>query len=96
MAMKGTARNESGTRVPLLRCRACSSRLIQPVRIWFLVDGRRAVERRCPECERHDRVLVEPVVAAALMRRERRLRERFRSLVEALADERSYVEAPPR
>jgi hypothetical protein len=56
----------------LVRCAACGSRLLQLERVWFLADGRTAAQRRCPECQRRDAVLAEPLAIRAWVRRERR------------------------
>jgi hypothetical protein len=50
--------------MPLITCPTCSSGLIYPLASEPFGDAHRLVERRCPECEHGDRVVVSTVAAA--------------------------------
>jgi hypothetical protein len=68
----------------ILRCPHCGSRLIYPRD----VGGTGATvmfDRRCPECEYCDRVLLNPVAAAVWSRHEDRVRADLAALADALA-----------
>jgi hypothetical protein len=60
--------------LPLIRCRDCDSKLLQLERMWMLGDGRRIADRRCPECDAHDSVIVGELAAQLWLAREERLR----------------------
>jgi hypothetical protein len=75
----------------LTSCRDCGSRLLQLERIWLLRGARHVAERRCPECQRRDSVVVEDAALAAWMRRERRLRAALRELVEERGERRELL-----
>ncbi len=72
--------------IPLIRCRACESKLLQVERIWALADGRNVAHRRCPECDMRDRVTVGSFALKLWMAREQRLREELDARATALAD----------
>ncbi len=66
---------------PLTRCEGCASPLIYARAAVALEGGRVAIDRRCPECERHDRVVASSAAVAAWARRERRVREHLVGIV---------------
>jgi hypothetical protein len=87
--------NADGNGLPLIRCRACGSSLLQLERIWLLADGRHAAERRCPECERHDLVVADPRALAVWAKRERQLLETLEELAAALGTREAPESVPP-
>lgn len=54
--------------LPLTRCRNCSSKLLQLVRVRVLLDGRHVARRRCPECECVDDVVAGPLALSVWRR----------------------------
>jgi hypothetical protein len=59
--------------LPLVRCPACLSDLVQPTEV--AQDGRRVlVRRRCPECGHRDLVEADADAVHAWLRREARIR----------------------
>jgi hypothetical protein len=66
------------------RCDSCGSTLIQPGP-FVERAGRVSVERRCPECERLDGVVVSLDVARAWRERERALWEELADLADNVA-----------
>jgi hypothetical protein len=87
--------HSEGTGLPLIRCRACDSPLLQLERIWLLVDGRHAAERRCPDCDRHDMVVADPRALSIWAKRERQLLETLEELAAALATREAPESVPP-
>jgi hypothetical protein len=69
----------------LIRCRECDSKLLQLERIWMLADGRRVVDRRCPECDTRDTVRVGTFATQLWLAREQRLRLDLMNAAEELA-----------
>jgi ribosomal protein S27E len=68
----------------LVRCAICSSDLIYPLRC--VGHGRRCVvDRRCPECEHHDRVITSRLAAELWCRRNSDIAEELDALADALA-----------
>lgn len=70
---------------PLVRCPRCCSRLIAPLQ----ADGCRngvIVDRHCPECGHHDRVVTTAFAAAVWARHETRVSASLHALADALAD----------
>src|SRR5689334_7676971 len=91
-----THTHEPGERgIPLISCRDCGSNLLQLSRIWLLVDGRHAAERRCPQCGRHDLVQADPRALSIWAKRERRLLETLEDLAAAMSGRESPESVPP-
>jgi hypothetical protein len=81
---------------PLVRCHVCSSDLIYP--LHCASHGlQRVIERRCPECENHDRVITSRLAAELWYRRNAYIAEELEALADALASGLSLdSELPPR
>jgi hypothetical protein len=58
--------------MPLISCPACASSLIYPLATDEFGEGHRLVDRRCPECEHQDRVVVSTVAAVMWERAQQR------------------------
>jgi DNA-directed RNA polymerase subunit RPC12/RpoP len=76
---------QDDTRLPLIRCRECDSKLLQLERIWLLADGRRVAHRRCPECGTRDSVTVGAFAMKLWLAREERLRSELSETAAELA-----------
>jgi DNA-binding transcriptional LysR family regulator len=69
---------------PLVRCAVCSSDLIYPVHC-APHGAQRVVDRRCPECDNHDRVITSRLAAELWYRRNACIAEELEALADALA-----------
>jgi hypothetical protein len=69
---------------PLVRCAACSSDLIYPVHCERYGE-QCVVDRRCPECENHDRVVTSQLAAELWCRRNAYIAEELEALADGLA-----------
>jgi hypothetical protein len=69
----------------LVRCAICSSDLIYPLHC-ARHGAQRVVDRRCPECEHHDRVITSRLAAELWYRRNAFIAEELQALADALAD----------
>jgi DNA-binding transcriptional LysR family regulator len=70
---------------PLVRCAVCSSDLIYP--LHCAQHGAQCViDRRCPECESHDRVVTSRLAAELWYRRSAYIAEELEALADALAN----------
>jgi len=58
--------------MPLISCPACASGLLYPLATESFGEGHRLVDRRCPECEHRDRVVVSTVAAMMWERAQQR------------------------
>jgi hypothetical protein len=58
--------------MPLITCPTCASGLIYPLDSEPFGDAHRLIERRCPECEHGDRVVVSTVAAMMWERSQQR------------------------
>ena len=68
-----------------MRCAICSSELIYPLHCER--HGTRCViDRRCPECENHDRVVTSRIAAELWCLRNSDLAEELDALADALAN----------
>jgi hypothetical protein len=68
-----------------VRCAVCSSDLIYP--LGCAPHGaQRVVDRRCPECDHHDRVLTSRLAAELWYRRNAYIADELEALADALAD----------
>jgi hypothetical protein len=70
---------------PLVRCALCSSDLIYP-KHCARHGTRCVIERRCPECETHDRVITSRLAAELWYRRNANIAEELAALADALAN----------
>jgi transcriptional regulator NrdR family protein len=71
----------------LVRCPKCQSRLMAPVDAVGGDGGDEVViERQCPECGHHDRVVTTPLAAIVWARHEARVAGSIEALADALAD----------
>jgi hypothetical protein len=68
----------------LLRCPSCASRLIYP-RDAGGTSGHVRFDRRCPECEYRDSVVVGPLAATVWSRHHQRIRAQLSNLADELA-----------
>ena len=71
----------------LVRCRECDSKLLQLERIWLAppLDGRRAADRRCPDCGTRDSVILGTFATQLWLARVQRLRLDLTKAAEELA-----------
>jgi hypothetical protein len=65
--------------------------VLQLARVWLLADGRRIADRRCPECDTRDSVVVGAFATQLWLAREKRLRVELM----AAADELGRGPEPP-
>jgi len=70
---------------PLVRCAVCSSDLIYALHC-APHGAQRVIDRRCPECENHDRVITSRLAAELWYRRNAYMAEELEALADALAD----------
>jgi DNA-directed RNA polymerase subunit RPC12/RpoP len=71
----------------LVRCPECASRLMAPVDASGGVgDDEVLIDRQCPECGHHDRVVTTPLAAIVWARHEARVAASMRALADAIED----------
>ena len=73
------------TSVPLVRCRACGSGLLQPLSAVDAIDGTSIVARHCPECDRRDFVVADDIAVQAWLTRDRRIAAWMAEVADSLA-----------
>jgi hypothetical protein len=77
-----------------VRCAVCSSYLIYPLHC-ARHRAQCVIDRRCPECENHDRVITSRLAAELWYRRNAFIAEELEALADALAYGLA-LEVPPR
>jgi DNA-directed RNA polymerase subunit RPC12/RpoP len=70
----------------LVRCPQCESKLMSPVDATGGDGDQVVIERQCPECGHHDRVVTTPLAAIVWARHEARVATGMRALADALED----------
>jgi hypothetical protein len=70
---------------PLVRCAICSSDLIYPLQ-YARLGARCVIDRRCPACENHDRVIASRLATELWYRRNSIIAEELEALADALAN----------
>jgi Zn ribbon nucleic-acid-binding protein len=70
----------------LVRCPQCTSRLMTPVDAVGGAGEDVVIERQCPECGHHDRVVTTPLAAIVWARHEARIAGSLLALADALAE----------
>jgi hypothetical protein len=58
--------------MPLISCPACASALIYPLSTESFGESHQLVDRRCPDCEHRDRVVVSTVASVMWERAQQR------------------------
>ena len=81
---------------PLVRCRECGSKLLQPLAVVGPVEGLSIVARFCPECGRRDIVVGEHLAVEVWLRREERVAAWMEESADALALALARAERAPR
>jgi hypothetical protein len=74
-----------GESKPLVRCAICSSELIYPLHC-ARHGAQCVIDRRCPECENHDRVITSRLAAEVWYRRNSYIADELAALADALAN----------
>lgn len=70
----------------LVRCPQCESKLMAPIDAVGGDGDEVIIERHCPECGHHDRVVTTPLAAIVWARHEARVAGNMEALADALAD----------
>ena len=70
----------------LVRCPQCDSQLMTPLDATSSAGDEVVIERQCPECGHHDRVVTTPLAAIVWARHEAHVASSMHALADALED----------